>query len=61
MGSSSFAATPPVDMDLAGTEGANVAGANDDVASDADVNPMSSLEYSFINAQGKYHHLYNDK
>jgi hypothetical protein len=51
----------PVDMHLAGTGGANVDGASDDVVSDADVNPMSSREYPFINAQGKYHHLYNDK
>jgi hypothetical protein len=43
------------------TEGANIAGASDDVASEADVNPMSSREYPFINAQGKYYHLYNNK
>jgi hypothetical protein len=50
-----------VDIHSALTEGANIAGASDDVASEADVNPMSSREYPFINAQGKYHHLYNDK
>ena len=34
---------------------------NDDVASDADVNPMSSGDDEFLSAQGKYHYLYNDK
>jgi hypothetical protein len=34
---------------------------NDDVASEADVNPMSSGDEDFVSAKGKYYHLYNNK
>jgi hypothetical protein len=49
----------PVDMHLAGTGGANVAGASDDVVSDADVNPTSSGDDEFLSAQGKYNYFCN--
>jgi hypothetical protein len=50
-----------VDIHSALTEGANIAGASDDVASEADVNPMSSGDEDFVSAKGKYYHLYNNK
>ena len=34
---------------------------NDDVVSDADVNPMSSGDDDFVSAQGKYYSVYNPK